>query len=237
MAGGAESFSGIVGIINAMVTLKENIKKPSTILLKKVTAHNEHVVEVSMVTSEVFLGVGEVVGVFLGENIQHNLEILGMEKTRADVLVVEVLPHFGHSANITGLGQNQVIFRDKVLDSIGVPVEVLDSGRVKLRINDAAPDVARVLRDLIKGEVAAIMKEAVVVGRLVLPSPILGSEFTEASVTVGDVVSGVIIVESWELGVLAGIGLDGDEDGIMEIGERLMSGDKDTDFGRLGGFW
>lgn len=43
-------------------------------------------------------------------------------------------------------------------------------------------------------------------------------------------------MESWELGVLAGIGLDGDEDGIMEIGERLVPRDKDADFGRLGGF-
>lgn len=237
MAWGTKGLGGIVGIVNSTVALEENIKKPSAILLKEVTAHNEHVVEVSMVTSEVFLGVGEIVGVFLGENIQHNLEILGMKKAGADVLVVEVLPHLRHSANITGLGQNQVVFGDKVLDSIGVPVEVLDSGRVKLRINDAAPDVARVLRDLIKGEVATIMKEAIVVGRLVFPSPVLGGEFAEASVTIGNVVSGVIIVESWELGVLAGIGLDRDEDGVMEIGERLVSRDKDADFGRLRGFW
>lgn len=237
MAGGAESFSGIVGIVNATVTLKENIKKPSTILLKKVTAHNEHVVEVSMVTGEVFLGVGEVVRVLLGENIQHNLEILGMEKTGADILVTEVLPHLGHSANIAGLGQNKIIFRDKALNSVGVPVEVLDSGGVKLRIDDTAPDVTRVLWDLVKGEIAAIVEEAVVVSRLVFPGPVLGGEFTEAGVAVGDVVSGVIIVESWELGVLAGIGLDGNKNGVVEIGERLMSGDKDTDFGRLGGFW
>ena len=75
------------------------------------------------------------------------------------------------------------------------------------------------------------------VSRLVFPSPVLGGEFAEASVTIGNVVSGVIIVESWELGVLAGIGLDRDEDGVMEIGERLVSRDKDADFGRLRGFW
>ena len=237
MAGGAESFSGIVGIIDATVTFKENIKKPSTILFKEVTAHNEHVVEVGMVTSEVFLGVGEVVGVLLGENIQHNLEILGMEKTGADILVTEVLPHLGHSANIAGLGQNKVIFRDKALNSVGVPVEVLDSGGVKLRIDDTAPDVTRVLWDLVKGEIAAIVEEAVVVSRLVFPGPILSGEFTEAGVAGGDVVSGVIIVEPRELGVLAGIGLDGNKNGVVEIGKRLMPGDKDADFGRLGGFW
>lgn len=237
MARGAESFSGIVRIIDATVTLKENIKKPSTILLKEVTAHNEHVVEVSMVTSEVFLGVGEIVGVLLGENIQHNLEILGMEKTGADVLVMEVLPHLGHSANITGLGQNKIIFGDKVLNSVGVPVKVLDGDGVKLRIDDAAPDVTRVLRNLVKGEIATIVEEAVVVSRLVFPGPVLGGEFAEAGVAVGNVVSGVIIVEPRELGVLAGIGLDGNKNGVVEIGKRLMPGDKDADFGRLGGFW
>lgn len=237
MAGGAESFSGIVGIIDAAITLKENTKKPSTILLKEVTAHNEHVVEVSMVTSEVFLGVREIVGALLGENIQHNLKILGMEKTGADVLVTEVLPHLGHSANIAGLGQNKIIFGDKVHNSVGVPVKVLDGGGVKLWIDDTAPDVTRVLWNLVKGEITAIVEEAVVVSRLVFPGPVLGGEFAEAGVAVGDVVSGVIIVEPRELGVLAGIGLDGNKNGVMEIGKRLMPGDKDTDFGRLGGFW
>lgn len=237
MAWGTKGLGGIVGIIDATVTLKENIKKPSTILLKEVTAHNEHVVEVSMVTSEVFLGVGKIVRVLLGENIQHNLKILGMEKTGADVLVTEVLPHLGHSANIAGLGQNKIIFGDKVLNSVGAPVEVLDSDGVELRIDDVAPDVTRVLWDLVKGEIAAIVEEAVVVSRLVFPGPVLGGEFTEAGIAVGNVVSGVIIVEPRELGVLAGIGLDGNKNRVVEIGKRLMSGDKDADFGRLGGFW
>ena len=170
--GGAHRLPAVPvgGHVSPLVKAAEDGKQPFTIGKEQLPPHDEHVAAVKIVAVEIALGGRIIVRIFAADDLHHRVEV-------ADVQCIGALPLPVHGIEIIidGLGHGHVVLPHDLLDLGNV-------GKAQLRrragVEVGAAHRARVapLDGVVEFKIAAVMAEAVIVGVVVLPRPILREE-------------------------------------------------------------